>query len=347
MNILHLNQNQFSDTINIYNNVYKPLIKFPNEKELMDILLKKKFKGKYFPFPIFFGITKNNYSKLRSKKKISFYYKKKYFMHVEDVSFYKIDKNKFGKTLFGENYPNHPFFLKFNKYYAFMNFKVKKIYKKNFNSEFFISPTELKKKYKINNLKKLASFHTRNVPHKAHQWIHYRLINKYTNLLIQPLIGQYKKNEYKDKTIISTNKFVTKLYKSQNFNVIFAPYFSYPRYGGPREAALHAIVRRNFGCSHFWVGRDHAGVKNFYRKYSSMQYCKQNEKRIGIQIVTGNEPYYCSACNKITNKKCCSLKNVESISGTKIRKLIIKNKPIPQKLMLRSIALKLSKKSLV
>ena len=111
MNILHLNQNQFSDTINIYNNVYKPLIKFPNEKELMDILLKKKFKGKYFPFPIFFGITKNNYSKLRSKKKISFYYKKKYFMHVEDVSFYKIDKNKFGKTLFGENYPNHPFFL--------------------------------------------------------------------------------------------------------------------------------------------------------------------------------------------------------------------------------------------
>ena len=55
------------------------------------------------------------------------------------------------------------------------------------------------------------------------------------------------------------------------------PFFSYPRYGGPK-AALHAVVRKNYGCTHFWVGRDHAGYKNFFKKYESQKFCKKNEK---------------------------------------------------------------------
>ena len=347
MNDLYLNQNQFSDTINIYNLTFKPLTKFPNKDELMDILLKNKFKGKYFPFPIFFGLTKNKYLEIKEKKKLNLFYKKKLIMKIKISTFFYLDKKKFGKILFGKNYINHPYFKKFNKYYIFMNFKIIKTFRKNLKHEFFIAPKEFKKKYKINKLNSLASFHTRNVPHLAHQWIHYKLIRKFNNLLIQPLIGQFKKGEYKDKVIVETNKLAIKIYKKQNFNVLYAPYFSYPRYGGPREAALHAIVRKNFGCTHFWVGRDHAGIKNFFRKYSSMNYCRENAKKLGIKIVFGSEPYYCKNCQKITNKKCCNTKKKETISGTKIRKLIDKNKSIPKKLMMEIISKKLSKSSLV
>ena len=77
------------------------------------------------------------------------------------------------------------------------------------------------------------------------------LLKKSDTLLIQPLIGQYKIGEYKDDTIIKTNKIIAKTYKKK---VQVIPFFSYPRYAGPKEAALHAIVRKNYGCSKFWVG---------------------------------------------------------------------------------------------
>ena len=85
------------------------------------------------------------------------------------------------------------------------------------------------------------------------------------------------------------------------------PFFSYPRYGGPREAALHAIVRKNFGCSHFWVGRDHAGYKQFFKKYASQKFCKQITKKLKINIVAVKEPYYCSKKKFIVNQCSCKI----------------------------------------
>ena len=97
MNDLYLNQNQFSDTINIYNLTFKPLTKFPNKDELMDILLKNKFKGKYFPFPIFFGLTKNKYLEIKEKKKLNLFYKKKLIMKIKISTFFYLDKKSLVK----------------------------------------------------------------------------------------------------------------------------------------------------------------------------------------------------------------------------------------------------------
>ena len=110
---------------------------------------------------------------------------------------------------------------------------ILKIIKKNLVDRNFVSPILFKKKTKklLNKKKLLAGFHTRNVPHAAHQWAHRLMLEKYDDLLIQPLLGQYKRNEYLDNTIIKTNKKVLKIYKKDN--LFFAPLFSYPRYGGP------------------------------------------------------------------------------------------------------------------
>ena len=79
---------------------------------------------------------------------------------------------------------------------------------------------------------------------------------------------------------------------------------SYPRYAGPREALFHAIVRKNYGCTHFLVGRDHAGVGKYYKKYQSQKFCKKYKAKLKIKIISFNEPYLCTTCNKIINKKC-------------------------------------------
>ena len=347
MNSLYISKDQFSDILNLSNGVFSPLKHFVSEKDFKNILLKKKIKKNYFPIPIFFGIKKNIFNKIKNKKNIKLYYKKNLIAVVKINSIYKINKKIFGKKIFGKKFIKHSYYIKFNREnYAFLDFTYKKIFKKKLVDKNFVSPTQFKKKIKTK--KTLAGFHTRNVPHEAHQWIHRYLLKKYSNLLIQPLLGQYKKNEYLDKIIKMTNLVAAKMYNKKN--TFFIPFFSYPRYGGPLEAALHAIVRKNYGCTHFWVGRDHAGFKKFFQKYESQNYCKKIQKKIGINIIAHDEPYYCSTCkvvvNKNCNKKSCSGKKI-SISGTKIRRYIRSNKKIPNFLMNKKISILLNKKSII
>ena len=113
--------------------------------------------------------------------------------------------------------------------------------------------------------------------------------------------------------------------------VILTPLLTYSRYAGPREAIFTAIVRRNYGCTHFIIGRDHTGVKNFYGKYDS-QKIFQNFKDINIEIIPFSEPFYCQKSNVITTKEECSYgdKYYVEISGTKIRKAILEKTEIPE-----------------
>ena len=98
---------------------------------------------------------------------------------------------------------------------------------------------------------------------------------------------------------------------------------------------LHALVRKNYGCTHFLVGRDHAGVKNFYKKYESQKIAKKFERKLGIKILTFDEPFFCKTCKNIINKKkhTCKISLVKKISGTFIRSQILKNKKISTDLM--------------
>tara|TARA_Y100000996_G_C22555229_1_gene655302 strand:- start:739 stop:1794 length:1056 start_codon:yes stop_codon:yes gene_type:complete len=350
MNKIHITQNQFSDLLNLFNDVFSPLKNFVTKKEFLSIINNNRLNSKFFPFPIYFGVTKQIYIRFKKKDNFDLYYNNKYLMNIYNVNFYNLDKKKICKKIYGNNYLKHPYSNKFIKEnYRFVSFDYRKINKKNFKHKYFISPLILKKKIKKNNISTLSSFHTRNVPHKAHQWIHDFLFNKFGALLIQPLIGQYKKGEYSDELIFKTNKLASKEFNS---NKVFSiPFFSYPRYAGYREAALHALVRKNYGCSHFWVGRDHAGIKDFYGYKQSQKFCYKHQKKLNIKIIPGNEPVYCSNCKTIKNTKClnknCLKKYKVKISGSKIRGLLRQNKKIPGYLMDLKISKLLSKKSLI
>jgi len=350
MNKIHITQNQFSDLINLKNDVFYPVKNFVSKKEFINIIENMNYKNQFFPLPITFGVTKEIYSKINKKKEFDLYFKKKYLLNIFNVNFYNINKKEILRKIYGPNYLKHPYCKKFIKEnFRFMNFDLREENKKNLQHKYFLSPTLIKKRIKIKKISTLASFHTRNVPHKAHQWIHNFLFKKFGALLIQPLIGQYKKGEYSDVLIVKTNTLAAKLFNS---NKVFSiPFFSYPRYAGYREAALHAIVRKNYGCTHFWVGRDHAGYKDFYDYQKSKIFCYKNQKKLKIKIIAGSEPFYCFNCKTIKNTKClnkkCLNKNIIKISGSLIRKLLKEEKSIPKYLMSPKISKLLSKKSLI
>ena len=347
---INITKNQFSDLINLFNNVFSPLKNFVTEEEFLKIINKKRFKKYFFPLPIYFGVTKEVYRKSKKKNNFDLYYKNKYLLNIYNIKFYNLDKKKICKKIYGINYLKHPYTKKFIKEnYRFMSFEYQKVNKSNLRHKNFLAPSIFRKKIKSKKISKLASFHTRNVPHKAHQWIHNFLFKKFGALLIQPLIGQYNKGEYSDQIILKTNRLAAKMFNSKK--VLSIPFFSYPRYAGYREAALHAIVRKNYGCSHFWVGRDHAGVKNFYGYNQSQKFCYKNQKLLNIKIIPGKEPIYCSVCKTIKNTKCSNKKCIKKykvkISGSKIRDLLRKNKLIPNHLMDNKISKLISKKSLI
>ena len=339
----NLNQNQFSDLINLTNNVFFPLTNFVTKSEFVSIIKKMKLNNNFFPFPIFFGMNVKDFSKYRNQDELNFFYKSKRVAKVKKVIFYSFDKKAFGKKIYGEKFQKHPYFKKFYvENYKFLSFEIEKLYNQNLDKRYFVSPQNFLKKNKTNFL---PAFHTRNVPHTAHQRIHEILLKKYNSLLIQPLIGQYKTGEYKDDIIINLNKIAAKSYK--NKKVFVLPFFSYPRYGGPREAALHAIVRRNYGCTHFWVGRDHAGYKSFFRKYESQNFCKKIQNKLKIKIIGEKELYYCSKKKIIVNECQCKNNCKISICGTQVRKKVIANENISAIYMSELISKYLKKNTLI
>ena len=207
-------------------------------------------------------------------------------------SFYKVNKKKNGRKIFNTSNLNHPGYKNFVDSGSYnLDCEITKFNKNILKKIEFLDPNKIKRIIKKRKIKSIVGFHTRNVPHKAHEWIHLFGLKKCEGLLVQPMIGQFKKNEYKRDCIISSNKkLVDKIYNKKN--ILFGTFNSYPRYGGPREAVLHAIVRKNYGCTHFLVGRDNAGFRSFYRKYDSQNFCKKNEKKIKIKIIKFNEPFY-------------------------------------------------------
>ena len=341
---LHINKQILSDIINLKNNVFKPLKKFSSKIEFHSI--SNNFlteNNHFFPIPVLFPIDKETKKKIINEKILDIFFLNNFVGKIEVNEIFQIHKKQI-KKLYGFYSLNNPGIKNFfNLKNFYLDCNLINFNKKILKEVYFDDPFIIKKK--INN-KSCVGFHTRNVPHNGHIWIH-NFGKKYTKkILIQPMIGQYKKGEFKEKSLIDTNKIAVQI---SGKNSIFASFLSYPRYAGPRESIFHAIVRKNYGCTHFLVGRDHAGYKNNFRKYSSQNLCKKFEKKIGIKILTFKEPFLCKNCEKVINKSCKNCKKTSKIfiSGTHIRSLLKSKKKISNLLMHDRISKKINKSSLI
>ena len=347
---LNLNHNNLLDITNLKFGVYEPLKEFVSKNDFLSITKKYQLtNNKFFPLPIFINISANLYNKFRTYKIIKTFYKSKKVCDLKIKSFYTLNKKKIGQKIFQTKDTNHPGFKQFlNSGDYFIHCKIENFNYKIMRGLSFSYPSKLKSSFLKHKLSSVVGFHTRNAPHKAHEWIHAFGLKKCDGLLIHPMIGQYKKNEFKENIIIKSNlNLVKKIYKKKN--IFFGIFNSYPRYAGPRESLFHAIVRRNYGCTHFLVGRDHAGTGKYYTKYESQKKCFKYEKKLKIKIIKFKEPYLCNFCKKIVNKKCPHYNKTSKklINGSLIRKLLSKNLKISNVYMRKEISNLLNRNSLI
>ena len=197
-----------------------------------------------------------------------------------------------------------------------------------------LTPKQLRKLFEERGWATVLGFHTRNVIHKGHEFMQLKAMEDENcdGLLVQPVIGKKKLGDFKPGYIIKSYEKMMECFYPKD-KVVFATFSTYSRYAGPREALFTALCRKNFGCSHFIIGRDHTGVGNYYDRYASHRIF-DNFPDLGIKIVKFNDLFYSRKLNKYVQVNGKIPYNKESdklhiISGSQARAMFLKGESPP------------------
>jgi len=321
--VIDIDENIAMDIEQLTNGGFSPLKTFMNFTELDNVLEKMRLpSGEVWSMPILFPKPK---IEIKIGEPLILKFRGIEFARFVVEGEYSYDLEKMIKQFFGTDNIQHPGVVKLRKIgNEFVTGKLSKLVKLDKILKIkALDPDSVKKQIKLFGWKKIVGFHTRNPPHSAHEFLHKEGLKHADGILIHPIIGSKKKGDFTNTAIINCYNIYANTAFSEN-NCIMTPLLTYSRYAGPREAIFTALIRRNYGCTHFIVGRDHTGVKNFYEKYESQEIFKKFPD-IGIEPIFFSEPYFCKICDKITtDKECkCGEKGYVEISGTIIRNAIL------------------------
>lgn len=339
---LDLDRNLFFDFMNIAHGVYSPLDGFMSRNDFLKVVHDLTLEsGVAWPLPIVLDITSELARNIEPGDRIGICSPDGTPVGILDAdSVYRYNETETCENLFGTTDEDHPGVRAIqSKDPFFLGGSIKAFadaLPRNGNHD--LTPKETRVLFNKHDWQTIVGFQTRNVPHRAHEYLQKSALEHVDGLFVQPKIGEKKPGDYTNTAILEGYESLIENYYPTE-SVVLSMFKSRMMYAGPREAVFDSIVRKNYGCTHFIVGRDHAGVGNYYGDFEAQQLFDAIGD-VGIQPLYYHYAFYCTKCDGIVSEKICphdSDKHMEP-SGTKLRGMLTDGEYPPAELMRPEVA---------
>lgn len=327
---------------NIVFGVFSPLEGFMNENNYRYVLEHMYLENNVaWPFPIVLDVPETKRKTFNVDDRILLTdstNKPIVLMDVEDI--YRYDKKEFVQRVYGTTDKSHP---GVDAVFNMNEFLVGgEIFLINEPTPIFpeldLKPIETRVLFKEKKWDRVVAFQTRNPPHLGHEYVQKAGLTYVDGLFINPVIGKKQIGDFLDEVIIKAYQALIEEYYPKD-RVVLSTFETEMRYAGPKEAIFHAIARKNFGCDHIIIGRDHAGVGDFYGPYDAHKIF-DNFPDLGIEPIKFRSFSKCSKCNAVVNDKICphppEMHNF--FAGREIRSALQSGKPPDPEVMRPEVA---------
>ena len=324
-----LNDREVSDLEMIAIGAFSPLEGFMNNDDYHSVMDNMKLSnGLPWTIPITLSVTKDEAKNLKQGEDVSLVNTGGEIvavLHIEEK--FSHDKEKEAIQVYGTKDTAHPGVAKVNEMGdVLLGGKVSVIHRvkqENFR-KYRLDPVETRHLFKEKGWKRVVGFQTRNPIHRAHEYIQKCALETVDALMVHPIVGETKDDDVPAVVRVKCYEVLLEnYYPKDRVALVVNP--AAMRYAGPKEAIFHALIRKNYGCTHFIVGRDHAGVCNYYGTFDAHYIFDEfDPQEIGITPMFFDHTFYCKKCEGMASYKSCPHDSSHhvTLSGTKVREML-------------------------
>jgi sulfate adenylyltransferase len=332
-----LNARQFSDIEQISVGAFSPLEGFMNERDYRSVLASQRLaNGLPWTIPVTLAISADQVKSLRSAARVALTGEDGQVYAVLDVEeIFPYDREAEARQVLLTTEEKHPGvqYLKGTGDHCLAGpiHLLRRPDRGEF-ANYLLDPKETRFLFEHRGWRTVVAFQTRNPVHRAHEYILKCALETVDGLLLHPLVGATREEDVPASVRMRCYLALMQTAYPASRTVL-SVYPAAMRYAGPREAIFHAIARKNYGCTHFIVGRDHAGVGNYYGTYDAQRKFFEFEPgELGITPVCFDHTFYCVKCSEMASEKTCRHAPEDRLilSGTKVREMLRAGKDLPR-----------------
>ena len=335
---VRLNSREVSDLIMLAMGAFSPLHGFMGQGDYQRVVKETRLtNGLLWPIPITLSISKEEADRIKEGQKVALANsdQDEVMASVLVEEKYSYDKRAEALQVFGTDDLKHPGVEKiYEQGEVYLGGPVKVFSEGGYPERFpeFAPPAETRAIFAERGWTTIAAFQTRNPLHRSHEYLTKIALEVCDGLLIHPIVGKLKAGDIPAEVRMECYKVLLDRYYPKD-RVVLKVYPMEMRYGGPREAILHAIIRQNFGCSHLVIGRDHAGVGSYYGPFDAQRiFDELSPGDLHIQPLKLDPAFWCQKCNSMASTKTCPHADEDHllISGTKLREMLTRGERPPE-----------------